>query len=285
MKYTGQPTYSRKELFPMIIDAHTHIGKILKFDMPESMVLASMEKYGITYSLVSNIEGCEVDNDQRPIPPERQISQQAINEKTLRFVRAHPDKLGALLWIKPATEGCTPEFEDLIVQNRDIVYGLKVHPYHSKLSFGSPEVERYIQLADKYGLVVVTHTANDYESSPAVAYDVARRYPNVNIVMYHMGLATDNQEAIDLIARLPNLYGDTSWVTPDKTLEAIETCGIDKILFGTDNPINGLDTYNDPIFYTYYFSGMRDRLSLADYEKFMFRNAIRLFQLHRFEHE
>lgn len=267
----------------MIIDAHTHIGKIIKFDMPEAMVLASMEKYGIDYSLVSNIEGCEVDNDQQPIPPEQQVSQQAINEKTLRFVRAHPDKLGALLWIKPATEGCTPEFEELVANNRDVVYGLKVHPYHSKLSFGSPEVDRYMQLARKYGLVVVTHTANDYESSPAVAYEVALRYPEVNIVMYHMGLATDNLEAIELIAKLPNLYGDTSWVTPDKTLRAIEVCGIDKILFGTDNPINGLDTYNDPVFYNDYFGAFRQLLSPAAYEQFMFRNAIRLFRLQQFQ--
>jgi hypothetical protein len=267
----------------MIIDSHTHIGKIIKFDMPESMVLASMEKYGIAYALVSNIEGCEVDNDQQPIPPEQQVSQQAINEKTLRFVRAHPDKLGALLWIKPATEGCTPEFEAMVANNRDVVYGLKVHPYHSKLSFGSAEVDRYIQLAQKYELVVVTHTANDYESSPAVAYEVALRYPEVNIVMYHMGLATDNFAAIELIAKLPNLYGDTSWVTPDKTLHAIKVCGIDKILFGTDNPIDGLDTYNDPIFYNDYFSTFRQVLSPVDYEQFIFRNAIRLFGLRQFQ--
>lgn len=266
----------------MIIDSHVHIGKIIKFNMPEEMLLESMEKYHIDYALVSNIEGCEVDNDQRPIPPEQQFSQRDINEKVLRLVRAHPDKLGALLWIKPATEGCTPEFEAMVADNRDVIYGLKVHPYHSKLSFGSPQTEKYIQLAQKYGLVVVTHTANDYESSPQVAYEVALKYPDVNIVMYHMGLVTDNQEAIRLIAQLPNLYGDCCWVTYDKTMQAIQVCGIDKILFGTDNPINGLDTYDDPVFYNPYFNEMRTALSQEDYEKFMFRNAIRLFKLRQF---
>lgn len=81
-----------------------------------------------------------MDNDQIPILPEKQISQMAINQKTLRFVRANPDKFGALLWIKPATEGCTAKFEALLAENRDLNYGLKVHPYHSKISFGSPEV-------------------------------------------------------------------------------------------------------------------------------------------------
>lgn len=276
------PAYTKST--PLIIDAHTHIGTIIKFNMPEAMVLESMEKYRIDYSLVSNIEGCEVDNDQRPIPRKQQVSQTDINQKTLRFVRANPDKLGALLWIKPATEGCTPEFEALVADNLDVVYGLKVHPYHSNISFGSPEVEAYIRLARKYGLVVVTHTANDHESSPRVTYEVARKYPEVNIVMYHFGLATDNQEAIELVASLPNLYGDTSWVTYDKALQAIEVCGIDKVLFGTDNPINGLDTYDDPVFYNPYFDRARLGLSPADYEKLMFRNAIKLFKLRGFEH-
>jgi len=46
----------------MIIDSHTHIGTITKFNMPESMLLDSMQKYGIDFALVLNIEGCEVDN-------------------------------------------------------------------------------------------------------------------------------------------------------------------------------------------------------------------------------
>lgn len=263
----------------MIIDCHIHIGTILDFHMPESMVLESMANYGIDYGLVSNIEGSEVDGHQIPIPQEQQISQQAVNEKTLRFVRAYPDRLGALLWIKPVTEGCTPEFEAMVADNRDIVYGLKVHPYLSKASFGGPEVEKYIQLAQKYDLVVVTHTSGDNESSPRVAYEVAKKYPQVNIVMYHMGLGTDNQEAIELIASLPNLYGDSCWVTPDKTMQAIRVCGSEKILFGTDNPINGANSYDDPVFYNYYFEGMKAELPSEMYENFMFKNAIRLFKL------
>lgn len=31
----------------MIIDSHVHIGNIMNFNMPEEMVLKSMEKYNI----------------------------------------------------------------------------------------------------------------------------------------------------------------------------------------------------------------------------------------------
>ncbi|EIX5997604.1 amidohydrolase family protein, partial [Escherichia coli] len=117
---------------------------------------------------------------------------------------------------------------------RDIIYGIKVHPYHSKMAFNSDKVQEYIRLAQKYDLPVVSHTSNDYESSPQLVYEMALKYPNVNFVMCHMGLATDNQEAIELIAKLPNLYGDTAWVRADMVYQSIKICGSDKILFGTD---------------------------------------------------
>ena len=40
----------------MIIDTHVHIGKMINFDLKEEDVLYSMERYGIDFSLVSDIE-------------------------------------------------------------------------------------------------------------------------------------------------------------------------------------------------------------------------------------
>lgn len=263
----------------MIIDSHAHIGKILNFNMAEDMLLESMDIYNISFSLISNGEAAEVDHDQNPIPVENQFRQIELNERLLKLVEKHQDKLGALLWVKPVTEGCTTEFEELIVKNRELIYGIKVHPYHSKLAFNSEEIDKYIQLARKYDLPVVTHTAGDYESSPELVYEVALKYPDVNFVMVHMGLGTDNEKAIELISKLPNIYGDTTWVLPEKGMKAIEVCGIDKIMFGSDNPINGVDTYNDDMFYNFYLEEMEDLLSEEGYEKFTYKNAEKLFKI------
>lgn len=250
--------------------------------MSEDLLLHSMDKYHIDYALVSNLEGSEVDGNQKPIPRDQQFSQRAVNEKVLRLARTHPDRIGALFWIKPATEGCTPEFAALVADNRDIVYGLKVHPYLSKTAFDSPQVAPYIELAEQLDLVVVTHTANDCESSPRAVYEVAHRHPAVSIVLYHLGLGTDNEEAITFISEMPNLYGDCCWVTPEKTREAIRRCGSHKILFGTDNPINGLDTYDDSTFYRRYFNVNTAALTPEQYDQFMYRNAVQLFKLDQF---
>lgn len=247
--------------------------------MPEDVFMNSLDKYGIDFALCSCGSAVEVDHDQNPIPDEEQVSQHDNNARMLRLVRQHSDRIGAFMWIKPRLEYCDHDFEDTIVNNRDIIYGIKVHPYHSKIAFNSDKVQAYIRLAEKYNLPVVTHTSNDYESSPQLVYEMALKYPNVNFVMCHMGLATNNQEAIELIAKLPNLYGDTAWVRADIVYQAIKVCGSDKILFGTDNPINGLDTYNDDDFYNQYFTELRSQLTQSEYEHLMFANAKKLFKL------
>ena len=66
---------------------------------------------------------------------------------------------------------------------------------------------------------------------------------------------------------------------PEKAMKAIKVCGIDKILFGTDNPVNGVDSYDDENFYNFYRYDMKEMVSKEDYDKFMFENAIKLFNL------
>lgn len=263
----------------MIIDCHTHIGSMLQFELKLETLLESMEKYGIDFSLVSSIEGAEFDHERNPIPQESQIDQSTYNKALLANVRANKRKLGALIWVKPHNEKINHDFETLIKDNLDIIYGIKFHPYHSQLPFDDERSLAYVELAGKYKLPVVIHTASSYESSPELVYKVAKKYPEIDFVMYHLGLGTDNKEAIELISALPNLYGDTSWVLPDKTIKAIDLLGPDKIMFGTDNPIDGLDTLGSDVFYHPYLKDFSKVLDSKTYEKLMSKNAIKLFKI------
>lgn len=58
-----------------------------------------------------------------------------------------------------------------------------------------------------------------------------------------MELNSDHREAVRRIAQIPNLYGDTTFVAPEDVVHAIETCGPEKLLFGSDAPATGLDCY------------------------------------------
>ena len=97
-----------------------------------------------------------------------------------------------------------------------------------------------------------------------------------------MDLGTDNSHALDLLGRLPNLYGDTTWVPVKTTVEAIRRYGSEKMLFGTDNPIDGPDTLlhnqkGERSLYQQYFNELKKLISEADYKNLMYKNAVKLF--------
>lgn len=113
----------------MIIDTHVHIGKMLVFDMPPENVLYSMDKYGIDFSLVSNIECAENDHNGNPVPQKLQKSQNAVLEKTLEFARANSDKIGVLPWLKIRQERPDEKFIKMIADNRDIFTDSSCTPF------------------------------------------------------------------------------------------------------------------------------------------------------------
>ncbi len=269
----------------MIIDTHVHIGgEMLGFGMSEEMVLEAMEKYNIDYAIVSNADAVEVDHDQKPIPANLQISQEAALERVIRFARKYPDKIGVGVWVKPRQEVVTPELEKLIADNLDIIYAIKLHPYHSNVSPTDPRTLPYLELAKKYHLSVISHTGGCEAAAPTHLYEAAKMYPEVSFVMGHMGLGSDNNEALELLGKADNLYGDTAWVPMTTTIEAIRLYGSKKMLFGSDTPIDGVDTYfcnpqGERSIYQDYFYVLLEKVDEEMYQDLMYKNAIRIFHL------
>ncbi|OCL25744.1 hypothetical protein U472_15600 [Orenia metallireducens] len=258
----------------MIIDSHLHFGQIRKFNMPQEMLLKSLERYNIDFGIVSNIEGCEFDSKMEFIL-EKQLSQMRVNVKTLDLVKRYLNKLKGQFWIKPYTESFTKEVAEFMLENKDYFVGFKMHPYHSNMKISDERCKEYLEFANKHGFSFAVHTAGDNNSDPYHVYQVAKEYPNINFIMVHMGLGTDNSKAIELITKLDNLYGDATWVNFDRVVEAIKKCGSDKILFGTDAPIDGIDTYQK------YEDIMRSKgiLTEEEYNNLFELNAKRIFRL------
>ncbi len=269
----------------MIIDTHVHFGFKEGFDeLTTADVLYSMCEYHIDYAIVSSIAAVEFDHDLKLLPPSMQTPQLTCLQDTLSFVRAYPERLGAAFWVKPYTEAVTAEAEKCVAENIDIIKALKVHPYHSKTAFDGEKMVPYIELAERYDLPIIIHTGGCDEASPTRVYRAALKYPKVKFIMAHMGLGTDNSEAIDLICSLPNLYGDTAWVPVESTVRLIQKASSKKIVFGSDNPIDGKDTYlhnkwGERSLYQSYFHELKELISAEDYENLMWRTAAELFKI------
>ena len=269
----------------MLSDMHTHIGGAkVGFIMTEDMILQEMEKYHVDYCIVSNGDSAEFGHDLKPLPEEFQMSQTESFLRAIRFARKNPGKIGVMPWIKPATEGMNEELEQLIRENRDIVKGIKVHPFHSNTFFHSERMEPYVELAQKYELPVMSHTGGCEAADAKYVYEMALKYPKVNFILAHMGLGTDNKEAINFMEKAENLYADTAWVPVTSTIEIIKRFGSKRIFFGSDSPIDGVDTYyynreGQPSMYREYFDGLEDVIGTEAYQDLMYQNAIEFFKI------
>lgn len=268
----------------MIIDSHAHIGKMLNFNMKTEEILYSMEKYKIDFTLFSNIEAAEFGHNGIRVPFFMAKPQNKILVKTIAEARKAPDKLGVLVWCRIYSETPDEEFRRLIDENRDIIYGIKLHPFHSRTRPDDEKLEPLYKIAAEYNLPVVSHTGGCEEARSLYLYNAAKKHPELDFVMVHMDLGTDNSEALDLLGKLPNLYGDTTWVPVKTTVEAIRRYGSKKMIFGTDNPIDGKDTllhngFGERSLYQEYFNELKDILTADEYGDLMYKNAQKIFQL------
>lgn len=266
-----------------MIDSHVHIGGEAEgFEMNEELVLQSMEKYGVDISIVSNGDSAEYGENLIKLPEEQQVNQEKTLERIIRFCRSNPGKIYGAFWCKPNHELLTERIDDMIIENRDIIVALKVHPFMSNLSFSDEKMIPYLNLALKHKLPVIVHTAGDIIDSPMRVYEMACRYPQLKFVMAHMGLGTDNTLAIDLMGKAENLFADTTWVPVETTLEVIHRYGSGRVMFGSDNPIDGVDTYacnayGEPSVYQQYFGDLKKMISYEDYENLMDKTARSVF--------
>ncbi len=259
----------------MILDVHAHIGVVPGgFQMPLENQLQGMEKFGIDYALISDIRCGESQTKSDGVTPYQTL----INREAADIVRAHKEKLGLMLWCRPnAEQGFTKEFESIYLENKDIVKGLKVHPDISGLPFNDPKMIPYLEMAREFSLPVLIHTKESDCSKVSFVCEMARKFPEVDFILGHMSISEDKEESFRALAEYPNIYGDTAWVY---YADAVRACNLgleDKILFGTDSPIGGADTYGDPAFYLPYYEN--PELSQTAIDKIMYQNAQKLFRL------
>lgn len=97
-----------------------------------------------------------------------------------------------------------------------------------------------VEKAIEYGVPILQHawhkaTGNlPHESMPTHVADLARRYPEADIIMAH--IAGDWERGIETVAACPNVYVDTSGsiIEAGMVERAVDVLGARRVLFGSD---------------------------------------------------
>ncbi|CAB49022.1 amidohydrolase family protein [Pyrococcus abyssi] len=194
------------------IDFHAHIqslGYPFNVEINVEEFLALMEAYNIEKAIISDLN----------------------NERIAEITREYPDKFIGIAWVDPREKDIDKYF-------RFEFKGIKLHPLLHMFSPGDPVVERVMKIARDYGLPVFIHSGHPPTSLPWQIEDLARKFPDVPIVIIHMGHgnAFYIQGAIEIAERNENVYLETSGMPmPAKIKQAYERTP-DKVMFGTDLP-------------------------------------------------
>ncbi|NPV38097.1 hypothetical protein BREVNS_1058 [Brevinematales bacterium NS] len=253
-----------------MIDSHMHLslGKVYNtFD--EAALLEKMDTIGIQYGIVSLIDVMEYGH-QHQNEPLATFSEYEGLKVLLEMISSN--RLFPLAWVRPRDRK-KDAFFHYLEEKKEKVYGFKFHPFHSRLPLNHDLWQMYFEMAERFHWPVVIHTAIDEFSRVELVSRWAERY-EVPIVLVHMGLYTDHQEAVTMMLRYPHVYGDTTWVKEENLWPILDRCGPEKILFGSDALVGGENTYG---FYQPLFEKLSNFPREADW--LLKRNAEKIFRL------
>lgn len=118
--------------------------------------------------------------------------------------------------------------------------GIKFMPLKRDFVCTDAILKPYMDLARELGLYLTVHTGPN-ESQPVKVRPLAAAYPEVPILLDHMGMRSWVKQAIDLAKAYPNVYMLTTVVAaaePFRVRVAVNELGPERVIFGSNSPVS-----------------------------------------------
>lgn len=233
------------------IDAHAHIASWPTVAESKRNLLHAMKVHYVEAALVSHAD-CSTYPGEHGFNAIPLSSIQGLME-VLAFAKENPGKIYAAVWIKPLVEPTpSPELLRLIDENRPLIKAIKLHPFCERIPPDDPRMEPYYELARTLELPILVHTALDPDSSIGHLVNAAKAHPDLRFVAAHLELASTHDFAVEAIKGTPNIWADTAWVDLKSAKNALMKLGKERVMFGSDAPIDGPGTLDNPLYISYF---------------------------------
>lgn len=118
--------------------------------------------------------------------------------------------------------------------------GIKFMPMKRDFVCTDAILEPYMDLARELDLYVTVHTGPN-ESQPVKVRPLAAAYPEVPILLDHMGMRSWVKQAIDLAKAYSNVYMLTTIIAaaePFRVRIAVDALGPERVIFGSNSPVS-----------------------------------------------
>lgn len=208
----------------MIIDFHAHCWSR---DDAEEMMAREAQRHGLDRICVSGLASWLPDLDEVKM----------LNDRVYRAARDYPDLYLPFVYLNPLHgRAALDELERGLDEG---AVGIKLW---ISCWMDHPAVAPVLERAIAIDMVVLQHSwhkiTGNYpgESDPVCIAEVARRYPELKLVMAHVG--GDWRYGLRAVRDVPNITGDTSGSMTDNGLVEgwVREVGAERLVWGTDMP-------------------------------------------------
>lgn len=279
-----------------IIDVHSHTWRFPDHFGPEFLAQAQRAKGGAPVDLTINYDHyratCPAETIAIVFGGKAKLSDQWVPDKYVAdYVNQHPDTMIGFMCLDPTQPGWEREMKE----GRETLglRGIKLLPMYAGFKPNDRVLDPMWAYATKNKLPVLLHTGTTFVSQaplectlPRHLDDVAIRFPEVKIIMAHLGHPYEG-ECVVTFRKHPNVYADISalFYRPFQLYHSLmlaQEYGVwNKILFGTDYPFT---TVNDTIAGIRGLNNMLEgtklpRLKTDEIENLIYRDSLKLLGL------
>lgn len=201
----------------MKIDAHSHVGKGAAVWSGQDVV-DRMNTMGVDKTIIFPFTEGYFNN-----------------EDILGYVEENPERLIPFCAVNPWNgQEALDDLEECLKKG---FKGVKLHPTLCGFPLSNQKlVNPIFEIVQSYGGVVIVHGSADLYNCPLEFDRMARRFPQVPLIMVHCGFFWEWELAIEVAMENDNLYLETSRVPGFETNKIIQKLGGDKVIWGTDGP-------------------------------------------------
>ena len=166
-----------------------------------------------------------------------------VVSEMLELIKVGGSNIHPLLWVTPRmmkTWGIR-----YMLHSKIRWQGLKMHwGAHREWFYNKKLVDRALEIAHKKDIPIVFHTGGSKECEAKVFSGIINQHENLQFVLAH-GRPID--QTLKVLESCPNAYVDTAFMPIESVMQIIEKGLVDRILFGTDVPINLIYRENEPL--------------------------------------
>ena len=203
-----------------VIDAHAHVGDFgswAQVSSTDESLIAEMDQFSVERAIVFSPDNLLVHNAVSKYP-----------KRLVGYVWPNPHEPNAVTLVKQAL-------------NEWGFRGIKLHPLFNAFLPNDEIVYPIMEEAKKARVPVAIHSGHPPFSLPWSIGELAEVYPDVRIVMLHMGHGHGVyiQAAINTAKRYENIILETSGMPMHtKIREAVRTVEERRVVYGSDIPFH-----------------------------------------------